>query len=118
FLGLSTDGGATFSNAAISPQISNEAGGYAGDYSDHLGLVMRDGTAHAFWSSRHGAGTDLDAFISTIRFVSSTQSNLLWVADTENVRVLVNSQYGAYLDVWGGKFGSLVQEYCGLCASI
>src|SRR5262249_36828416 len=95
-------GGGSWTNNAISAQTSNEAGGYAGDYLEYIGLAMRDGTGHAFWASRHGVGTDLDAFTTTIGFVSATNSNVLTVTgdetgvvnDTTDIRISpTNSNY-------------------------
>jgi hypothetical protein len=114
FVALSITGGASFTSNVVSSQTSNESGGYAGDYGDHVGIAVRDGTAHVFWSSRHGAGTDLDAFTATVGFDNADGYNYPVInADSTNDAIVlhrspINSSYvevlingtPAFLGLW------------------
>jgi len=80
-MALSTDNGNTWTRTFLSTQISNEAGGYNGDYLEYNGFAFRDGTAHHLWASRYmGGGTDLDAFTTRVSLDSATNNNVLRIS--------------------------------------
>src|SRR5207244_1832641 len=81
-LAMSNDGGTTWTRGLLSTQRSNEAGGYAGDYLEYIGLGVRDGTAQGLWASRYiTGGMDLDAVTASAAFVSSTANNTLFLGE-------------------------------------
>jgi hypothetical protein len=122
----STDGGATFTKADLASRRSRAAAAsYTGDFLDYIGMDVRDGTVHGFWSDDRGpaAGTfvsDLDSYTARAGFRSATGGNTLVVngddyGPADDVIVLRRDPRNAdYLDVLvNGRL-----QYAGLMVSV